>query len=600
MAACSRALSIPEVLGLLSPYLSPDDLYVCVQVNSEWNRFFIPKLWHTINDWYPSWRKVLTADHEDENRLQEVFAKYGHHIRRLFIHKAILIDVAAASGACTNLQELDIDFQVPYGEGEYWMEGHSGTSCKPLSLEETPHHTELLKALQNQDLFEPPKDPFGEYICTSLAEEETDEGWVFTQNYWTLVLTNPNLQRLRLVGKAGFQWSPLSYEFFYESLSRMKRLKELYASESVLLADLWRLREVAPNVESVTVADDTQAFRQNELLISGGNIVLPEHNSTIKTLRLDPSSWILGPKLLDMLAILLLLPNLEDLFLASAYYIQEVWLPSPSSILEIPDQGFKLLTLHAYNSTSLAPLLRYLPNLKELVASILSDEDFGTMAIHCRRLEFVEVRRSRESSNDAPRMRIQYDGIHRFLLSCPTLKVFDGVELCLKAEDIVREPWACREIESLRCRIVGVDRLTDDEQKVYDKVVEANPGLMDNTEEAILGLVDVEQAVVRKLKQSQEQQKQVYGALGKLAQLKLLYLRLAYDCPETYLSEDGEIKSMALDTLEFSLDSGLDRLGGFVESREVSPVHPVNALRGTTDKCRDKGQQKYQLTITPV
>ena len=148
--AYSRVFDIPpELVDLFTSYLSPADLLVCVQVNSHWNKRFIPKLWHTIDDTLQSWEQILftchsdpcqlvthsklrsfkpssVTDGKDEDWLRAVFAKYGQYIRKLKIHWAILVDAASTSGVCTNLQDLEIKFQWSNAEKLYWSRRPKG------------------------------------------------------------------------------------------------------------------------------------------------------------------------------------------------------------------------------------------------------------------------------------------------------------------------------------------------------------------------------------------------------------------------------------------------------------------------------------------
>lgn len=144
-----KALCLPELLDLVSSYLTPADLLACIRVNRLWNQIFIPKLWHTIDDSLQSWRKILFACHSDRSRssiriklrnlggsrvalgkdeawVRGVFKKYGHHIRRLKLRWVILVDAASTSGECTNLQDLEIDFDHSIAEHLYWSRKAKG------------------------------------------------------------------------------------------------------------------------------------------------------------------------------------------------------------------------------------------------------------------------------------------------------------------------------------------------------------------------------------------------------------------------------------------------------------------------------------------
>ncbi|KAF9915714.1 hypothetical protein BGZ65_000614, partial [Modicella reniformis] len=64
-SARSTVFHIPELLDAVASYISPVDILACVQVNSRWNHYFIPLLWHTIDDDLHSWQRILVAYYRD-------------------------------------------------------------------------------------------------------------------------------------------------------------------------------------------------------------------------------------------------------------------------------------------------------------------------------------------------------------------------------------------------------------------------------------------------------------------------------------------------------------------------------------------------------
>ncbi|KAF9366603.1 hypothetical protein BGX34_000071 [Mortierella sp. NVP85] len=189
---------------------------------------------------------------------------------------------------------------------------------------------------------------------------------------------------------------------------------------------------------------------------------------------------------------------------------------------------------------------------------------------HCKTLEVLEWMRDPAFIDEVLHRRPRRDGLHRFLVSCSTLKVFNGIERYVKADDMIREPWAYLGIEKLRFRIVGVERLTQDEQTIYDRVVAENPRYQD--EGIVPELGDEERAVIQKFERGREQQQRVYERLGNLRLLKHLDLGFESRNPRQwrygykYVSKiDGESYQRyggpIPDTLELSLESGLDQLG---------------------------------------
>ncbi|KAF9366602.1 hypothetical protein BGX34_000070 [Mortierella sp. NVP85] len=267
--AGSKAPGLPELLELVSSYLAPADLLACIQVNNLWHQFFISALWHTIDDSLQAWERILftchsdqqqygtrirvrkfspsnIADGKDEAWVRGIFKKYGHHIRRLKLRWVILVDAAGASGAYKSTALRD---QEDLRDQTTIME----------RLE-----TKFLDIIQHtfKGVFEPPKR-LQQLIKGFLTEEELKEGLLFTQNYWTLVLNNPGLQRLRLSREAILQWPVRSDVFFYKILSGMKNLKEVDAIEFLALKNVWDLHDVAPSVEKIAVISGSSSFTQH-------------------------------------------------------------------------------------------------------------------------------------------------------------------------------------------------------------------------------------------------------------------------------------------------------------------------------------------------
>jgi hypothetical protein len=138
---------------------------------------------------------------------------------------------------------------------------------------------------------------------------------------------------------------------------------------------------------------------------------------------------------------------------------------------------------------------------------------------------------------------------------------------------MIRKPWECLGIEKLRCRIVKIERLTQDEKAVYDNMMDKFLRIQDDMDEMAWELTDMEQTVMLKLKRSREQQEKVYDCLARLTRLKHLDLGFDNRCPFLFENNHGtrsndEDIAPALDTLELSLESGLDRLDA-LENLEV-------------------------------
>ncbi|KAI8363773.1 hypothetical protein B0O80DRAFT_434472 [Mortierella sp. GBAus27b] len=557
--ACSKALDIQELADHLASYLSPADLLVCVQVNRQWNDLFIPRLWHTIDDRLQSWEKILynetgepddpftssrlsdfgsaeVTNGKDRSWFRQIFAKYGHHTRKLNIGWRITVDAASSSGVCTNLQDLEIDLQRSHGEPFYRSEGaRISNTIKPIfrSMFQSPFHL--------------------------------DERSTFTQLYWGLVTANPGLQRLCLLEMPHLAPPIRSEEFIFKVLSGMKTLKDVCVLKYLSLSHVSKLHEAIPTLDTITLTGDNDQFEKR------GSVVVP----AIKSLALVPYQSHgycnpLLPTIQDVIDILLLYSNLEQLGLIG---IKRDGATKP--VLASPAQGFALRKLQISDSTNLIPLLRYIPNLRELRVDGLSNETFRALTTYCKELEVLDWIRDPQFIDDD--YQLDDDGLHQFLVSCRNLRVFNGIERTIKADDMIREPWMCQRLEKLRCRIIGIIRLTTMEETTFQGILKTNPELQDDKMRDFMPmLTDDEQDVVQKVKRSREQQRQVYRRLAGLQHLK--HLDIGYENRDPWTWKVGTRYTSAVDgeeyleyggptphTLELSLESGLGQLEALKE-----------------------------------
>ncbi|KAK3816126.1 MAG: hypothetical protein J3Q66DRAFT_401313 [Benniella sp.] len=691
--ACSRTIDIPELFDFISSYLSTADLLTCVQVNSQWHHVFIPKLWHTIDDTQNSWKRVLLGCQnrsltpplltvtKKELCLRGAFTKYGQFIRKLRVHSSLLVDIASVSGMCIQITDLEVDLSGSRSDG--WLNcsaskftldhcllsGDNADDCYndgdfenvrnldwvQSTLEATPDLPVpglfgYMEPARFKDVFESPAKSRFPYMV-AITEEELREGLVLTQRYWSLILANPGLHRLHLTGHCALQWRVQSTDFFFKVLSTLKELRDLCACEHVQLNQLWRLYEVAPSVETVTVPSAKGLFG-----VGGSITVNDDHprqamkNPAIKTLRIaraftydtyDVDELLVqfcGPTLQDALATLSQLPNLENLtmmdyaddnnynitsFFSSSITSSHAPLPTPLMALPPPELGSTLKTLYVSERSSfiginfvteLAPLLRQLPNLQELRTNNLTHESVKALATRCKALEVLEWIRDPTFHNILNSSQ-NHKNVHLLLVSCPKLRVFKGVDQHVNANDMIREPLACQMIEIFRCRIVGVVRLTKDEQTTLNNILASHPTFQrENDAQGVLStLSEKERAVVQKCSRSREQQRQVYERLASLQCLK--HLDIGFEIQE-YLSHEPR---RTLDTLELTLESGLGQLGslknlemfGFegvdyrIDKKELEWMAKkwpeLKLMHGLTDEhCEKKHMRAFRPDIVHV
>lgn len=164
-----------------------------------------------------------------------------------------------------------------------------------------------------------------------------------------------------------------------------------------------------------------------------------------------------------------------------------------------------------------------------------------------------------------------------------TLKSLRGRGHIVLARDLVEsQEWGCKEIEELDIEIFGIPRLTNGQEEVLDVLSKLDPDTITKQQQQQEEDVDTAKMIRRRLQQlghgheltsaeaealdrrlvSYAVQRKVYQRLGELTQLK----RLTFGRQTEYLSR---VTPARLDTLEFSLASGLAELGALRCLREV-------------------------------
>ncbi|KAF8970500.1 hypothetical protein BGZ46_010497, partial [Entomortierella lignicola] len=559
----SAVFRTPELIDLLVLYLSPPDLLSCIQVNSNWQQLFTPALWNNIDDRLYSWDKIILSCHGDPStskaqtdRLFKLLEKYGRYIQRLYIHWKIMVEASSKSGVCTNLKTLEIYLNRSPLEGVV----NSLTIAQNGDINEEggmSHATLKAPVPQFSDPILPVfKEAFKLPIGgDQLANEKLEEGWVFTQHYWNLIIANPGVRQLQLSLPTGYLWEFQSIDFFYEVLSNLKELKELDASRFLEWTCFWNLYKHAPRLENLVVSS---SFKYTS--VEGDQIT---SNPAIKFLHIPAS---VEPR--TFLEIVNRLPNLEELTVDS---LEEDDSFVNDHISSAPTLNLKTLRFHN-GGDRFELVARFVPNLKELKISTLSEKTVIALSTHCRNLEVLEVWPDPWYIDEDMMERPKSDPINLLFISCPNLRVFDGIKHTIKADELIMQSWVCYGLEKFRCRIVGIERLDSEEQALYEAMtrqskVTLQPGHLGST-----GHLEKEQAVLLKIERSHEQHQVVYSRLASLKNLKHLDLGYENRHPWTYLTAspyvsevDGEeylpYGGPIQDTLELSLESGLERLG---------------------------------------
>ncbi|KAG0292509.1 hypothetical protein BGZ96_004044 [Linnemannia gamsii] len=179
---------------------------------------------------------------------------------------------------------------------------------------------------------------------------------------------------------------------------------------------------------------------------------------------------------------------------------------------------------------------------------------------HCPLLEVVRMRAT----------------VSVLLTGLPKLRVLDVPYESVTAENILRRPWVCLDMEEFRCQIAEVPFLTKEhELLVQDIFKRETAGTMGSVQQQHIR-TDEEERLMEYSEKCVSTRRQIIGQLSKLTSLK--YLSLSPDfktgnkifenrfiaLPVFKSERDGRnyirYNDVLPDTLHFRLDSGLDQL----------------------------------------
>ncbi|KAF9956656.1 hypothetical protein BGZ70_009805 [Mortierella alpina] len=551
----ARLLAIPELVRLLSSYLSPPTHLNLVQVNRRWNHLFVPELWYTFDDslyllgsklrprkpphfCYPTITNLWEL-HTIRNWIRLIFNKYGHHIRVLKIRWDFVLEAANDAGPeyiLENSEAVEVASRIRDNNEQ----NHSN---RPKSL-----------ALRAPKVIKNLPADLGITTRDDSSRVETD--WLMLQNIWSMVTLNPLLRRL-IIKTSGVRLAQqeAAREYLDATIKRLKHLREFRATDFYGVDLLSKLKDIAPQIEAIWTSVSSNL--EPEL-----NVPLNQ-NITSLSVRNQLSST-------GVLTLLQLHPNLERLFVYDMI--------NDTTSAEVKSPVFTLKTLHIGNSRgsprSMADpinILRHCPDLQEIGLLKVDAPALEAIMTHCRNVKVVKALYNPFFVNQRSQRRPIMETVNRFLMSYSTLRVFDAIELCVHVDDLLLQPWACDRLETFRCRIVGFTRLDAKQQAVYDRV--SGP-------KHTAALTTAEAAIVRQFEQCRHQQQQVLDRLASLTSLKVLdlgyenrdpcayqaQLYTSYDpeYPDSWSFPDGskfyQYGGPIADTMELSLDSGLDRL----------------------------------------
>ncbi|KAF9538800.1 hypothetical protein EC957_006195 [Mortierella hygrophila] len=493
-----------EIIRNVGDYLDPPQLLVCIQLASSWKSPLIPRLWSAICDHSYSWHKMLKQDNMTDTWTEAD----DQRLRDLIVKYG------------RHIRELDVSSPHIIAAASSAGTCTNLRSLRIRFLDFRRPYNDTSREEQGGMIPGPLISPvFEEHLQLILPANRGQgqgdlggqarllDGWNLVQHIWLLVRQNAGLRQLVLCKNIS-ELATVSSSFSRASLAILHDLEELDYSPDRL--DL------------------------SEILI------------TLPKLRSFGTSLTLGG---------------SDYLLSTSHQLER-------------------LDLHkvTVGSGTMHNLLENLPGLVSLtIGAFHLDDWMGTelysMKIakaageHCSQLRVFRQAYDGLSIHPVDGVQLQPDSVCQMLETCLDLEELDAIHHKIQVQSILVRPWVCAQMTVFRCQIVGVNRLTVEEQKVVDSLVAS--GRLCSRD----SLEGEERLAVERLAESREHQQAILGRIGQWTSLKTLcfgheyrnYRLYQLDEPPyyevdgvKYLQYDGPIPN----TLELSLKSGLERLAG--------------------------------------
>lgn len=525
----AKTLFMSEAIDIIGTHLTPPDLFCCILVCRAWNTLFIPHLYETLDDNLYAWPQFLDPPsrydyatkrpRKDTDWILETFTKYGHLIRRLCTKRYLFSDAAAQT--CTRLTSLasrEIHFVYPFEKNDY-----------PIPW----HPPELSTALER-------------------PRATIDRVWIGSQWLWRLVQQNTEtLQELELCNFVAM----VNHNSLLDVLGLCRRLTRMTI--------IW---SEAPEMSMQVLLERMPQLRHYTYLhwapLSTA-LLLTSPIPHLVTLRIQ--GGITKPV---FFSILNNLPNLQDLTTGSIYndYTRDDGLPRPD-IKFTPSRLQRLrftrrnYGLEADEHRMLADILPWVPDLVQIGITYLDFNTAIAIVFNCPRLQsFQHFQRHGTICRYARKAGV-INSLGIMLCNSVHMTEFDGVRNEIEARSMVLNPWICEKLVVLRLQIIGVTRLTEEEEIDYRQ------GLLFRRLNRLLSTAETR--ALEKYEKVREQHQMIYGQLAKLVHLTDLELGMEYrnlDFPQknSVIQRGAQFYKDYGDpfpkTLELSLASGLNQL----------------------------------------
>ncbi|GJJ76327.1 hypothetical protein EMPS_08686 [Entomortierella parvispora] len=230
-------------------------------------------------------------------------------------------------------------------------------------------------------------------------------------------------------------------------------------------------------------------------------------------------------------------------------------------------QHFEVQLTSLHRGSALFSLLGRMPSLISLCLGRIRPFMLEVITEHCPLLQELTLEIKGHCSRE----------LVKVLTTCKRLRVLKGYGLAVRAVDMIHKPWVCEELEELECAIVGIPRLTaEQEQIITQGLVDGgyneysnHPSSKDTVDsnwttkhqqkpntstaqKASARRLSILQSTLQQHHSSLELQRKVLAQLGRFTKLRVLSLGHSLEKPPRPFPK----------SLELTLKSGLDQLSG--------------------------------------
>ncbi|KAF9083962.1 hypothetical protein BGX23_010948 [Mortierella sp. AD031] len=548
--ALQTFLRLPEMISALGSQLELPDLLSGIQVSRFWYDAMLPRLWCSIDDTKDAFPRILSLhDSEeaqgdkDEAWVLAIFAKHGHLIRHLTTQTRIIVKAVSVSGTCTNLLTLTTESLI-YGLTLKDKDIQSGMDDLNRNYHESQDQAQGGPLIS--PMFEGAIRPGAPGARTM---EHQDRDWYVAQHFWLIIYNNLSLRRLRLDWSLEELFRIKSPAFVYNMLERLRNLEWL----DILVEHVPTLRFLQTNKSFRAYGEFRKQFSCLRVLKVNSNVPLRDVFYYFRHLPCLEELMLSGPR--ESIPAC----GVDDV----KSFLHLPITPNPLRMLQIA------MPLGSLDEPFSSLLLPWLPQLSEFRACVLQPATARGLVAHCPKLQvFCQFGHDIYETICAKYTPDSYSSseLNTLLEGCPHLKIIDAIHHKVPADRLLPGQWACQGLEFLRRQIVGIERLTSEEQQLLNK--------MSMSDSAAAPTTSKERMVMEKQLRGREQQRRVFQKIAGLERLKTCDLGYEYREVDLhrwrhnwkerlYTIDEKEClwySGPIADTLELSLEPGLEQL----------------------------------------